>query len=50
MPAMIRENSKATKIAYDILGEPFSKGTSKKRGKVKREDKRLVYESTIRQK
>ncbi len=47
MPAMIRGNKKAQKIAYDILGTPANI-KDKKSAFQKEIDKRIVYQSTYR--
>jgi len=47
MPAMIRPEGKAKKIAYSILGIPANM-KDKKNPKQTREDKELVFQETIR--
>ncbi len=47
MPAMIRPEGKAKKIAYAILGVPANM-RDKKNPKQIREDKELVFQETVR--
>lgn len=47
MPAMIRPDGKAKKIAYDILGIPNNMKDVKSPRKIK-EDKELVFQETVR--
>lgn len=47
MPAMIRPEGKAKKIAYSVLGVPANMRDKKKPNKT-REDKELVFQETVR--
>jgi hypothetical protein len=47
MPQMLRTKSKATKIAYKVLGKPLNLQV-KKSPKEKRVDRRLIFEETTR--
>lgn len=47
MPAMVRPEGKAKKIAYSILGVPANM-RDKKNSKQTREDKELVFQETVR--
>lgn len=50
MPAMIRHNKKATKIAYDLIGTPSNMRTKKKKSLQERENIRLQYQDNRLQK
>ena len=49
MPAMIRPNGKAKRIAFDILGTPPNMLSYKKRSKKERIEARLTYQNTLRE-
>lgn len=47
MPAMVRPEGKAKKIAYGILGIPANMQDKKNPKKI-REDKELIFQETVR--
>lgn len=49
MPAMPRPAGRGKKIAYAILGVPQNMRKTKKKTVVQRNERRLLYERTIRE-
>lgn len=48
MPVMVRISKEATKIAYQIMGQPANMAEPKKKPKEVAKDKQLLFEETIR--